>query len=777
MNATLPLSEILEPRCARCDGELAVSLKALPGIREARVEPEAEAMTVEFDEAAWTRDRLQREARELARSIAGRTRHLTLYVGGMDCPGCAVGIGKAAQRVPGVSWAGVNFATGRLLVEGDEGAAARVEAEVRGLGYHVGRAPATSGETAPAPARFSLLATRPGLLALAGGLPLAAAFALQWSGRVPAATACFVASLLITGVPTLLRGVRIAASSRTLDMFFLMAVACGGAAAIGDWSEGATALFLFTLGNALEAFTFGRTRDAIRGLVSLAPREATVRHGDHEEKVPVAELKPGAIVLVRPGERLPADGEVVHGDSFVNEAMITGESAPAEKHPGSPVFAGTLNDRGALEIRVSRAVADATLNRIVDLVERAQARRAPSQRFIDRFAAVYTPVVLLMAAGVAVVPPLLLAQPWHTWIERALTLLVISCPCALVISTPVSILSAIATASRNGILLKGGAALEALGRVRAVAFDKTGTLTEGRFEVTEVAAWGIDEAELLRRAAVAALAGEHPLSKAVVARAHGDEIRPGRARVYESIPGMGARVEIDGEEHWFGSLRLLRERGLPPGEAPAAVEKFEAEGRTCAVLATRAGPAGILAFSDRVRDGAAAALRDLHDAGIRRTVLLTGDSEPAARAVAARLGIDDVRAGLLPEAKVAAVEDIRRTHPLLAMVGDGVNDAPALAAATVGIAMGAAGSDAALETADVALMSDDLRRIPLAVRLGRRASRVIAQNVVTALAFKAAFLALAVAGLANLWMAVAADVGVSLLVTLNGMRLLQSRHR
>ena len=777
MNVLLSLPEILESRCGRCDGELVESIRRLPGVREARLEAEEESVDVEVDESAWTKDALAHAARALARTIADRAAHHVLWVSGMDCPGCAVGISKAAMRIPGVSWAEVNFAAGTLVVEGDGGAAGLVVAEIRNLGYGLSTEAPSRGQTT-AGERKTLLrffVSRAGALAAAGALPLAAAFGASWTGHPRAATSLFLISLAITGIPTFVRGLRIAWSSRSPDMFLLMAVACLGAAGLGDWTEGATAMFLFVLGNALEAFTFSRTREAIGSLVSLAPREATVRHEDHEEKVPVAEIRPGMVVLVRPGERIAADGVVACGDSFVNEAFITGEAAPAEKHPGSAVYAGTLNDRGALEVRVTRAVADATINRIVDLVERAQGRRAPSQRLIDRFARIYTPVVMVIAAGVALVPPLAFGAAWSPWIERALTLLVVSCPCALVISTPVTILSAIATASRHGVLLKGGAALEALGRVNAVAFDKTGTLTEGKFEVTDVLQFGLDETELLRRAAVAALASEHPLAKAVVARAHSELLRPEGAKTYEAIPGLGARVSVDGVEHWFGSLRLLRERGISLGDAPAAVERFESEGKTCAILATADGPLGVIAFTDRIRDGAPAALQALREAGIDAAVMLTGDSAAAARAVATRLGLADVRAGLLPEDKVAAVGELQKRYPLLAMVGDGVNDAPALAAATVGIAMGAAGSDVALETADVALMSSDLGRIAFAVRLGRRATRIIRENIVLAIAFKLAFVALASAGLANLWMAVAADMGVSLLVTLNGLRLLSRR--
>ncbi len=771
MNTSLSLPTLVDPRCGRCEEELAATVRKLPGVRQASLDTDAEALAVEFDEAALTRDRLAEEARRVARGIADRSWHRSWSVSGMDCPGCGVGISKAVMRVPGVAWAGVDFGAGRLVVDAEATSGPLVAEEVRRLGYGVSdAAPGRRSPLAAAP-RLPLAATLPPAL---GALPLAAAFILQWAHRPGASVAAFAISLAITGLPALFRGVRMAWSSRSFDMFFLMSLACGGAAALGDWSEAATAMFLFSLGTLIEAVTFGRARDAIRSLVDSAPRDATVRTGGTEKRVPVADLLPGMVALVKPGERIPADGVVSAGESSVSEAFITGEAAPVEKRAGTTVYAGTLNGRGAIEISITRTVADATVSRIVDLVEKAQSRRAPAQRFIDRFARVYTPVVFLLAVAVAAIPPLVFHAPWTPWLGRALTLLVVSCPCALVLSTPVTILAAIAAASRQGVLFKGGSALEALGRVRAVAFDKTGTLTEGSFEVVAVEPFGVTEPELLRRAAVAALAGEHPLSRAVVARAHGEEIRPGGARLYEALPGLGARVEIDGVEHLFGSLRLMREKGFPLGTTEAIVARHEKDGRTCAILATREGPVGVLAFSDRVRDHATAAVRELRAAGITWVAMLTGDSAAAAAAASAHLGLDEVRSALLPQDKLAAVADLRARHGRLAMVGDGVNDAPALAASDAGVAMGAAGSDAALEAADVALMSPDLRQLPFAIRLGRNATRVIAQNVVLAIAFKVLFLALASVGLANLWMAVIADVGVSLLVIFNGLRLLGS---
>jgi len=517
-----------------------------------------------------------------------------------------------------------------------------------------------------------------------------------------------------------------------------------------------------------------RARGAIRALMDLAPVEALVQRDGIEVHVPVDDVRVGDVVVVRPGEKIPLDGRVRAGDSHVNQAPVTGESLPVEKRVNDEVFAGSINGRGALEITVTRVRRDSTLAHIIHLVERAQAQRAPSQTFVDRFARVYTPAVLVLAVTLASVAPWLLGGSWATWIYRALVLLVISCPCALVISTPVSIVSALAAAARKGVLIKGGARLEALAAVRCIAFDKTGTLTTGRLEVTDVLSVnGVVPSRILGLAASLETRSEHPIGRAIIHRARGDGIFVGAVDDFTALPGCGAQGRVRGEHIVVGSHRLFEERQLCSPEIDHAVESLAARGRSTVLVSASGVSIGIIGVADRLRDAAGDTLQMLREHGVEHVVLLTGDHDAAARTLAASIGVDEYRASLLPEDKVTAVAELQKKYGTLAMVGDGVNDAPALAAADVGIAMGAAGTDAALETADVALMADELPKIPYAVRLSRATTRNIRANIGFSLVLKSAFLVMAVAGSATLWMAVIADMGASLVVIANALRLLR----
>jgi Cd2+/Zn2+-exporting ATPase len=479
------------------------------------------------------------------------------------------------------------------------------------------------------------------------------------------------------------------------------------------------------------------------------------------------------VMVIRPGEKVPLDGEVVEGRSEVNQAPITGESLPVDKAAGDEVFAGTVNGHGALEVKVTRKGRDTTLARIIHLVEAAQAQRAPTQQFIDRFARWYTPGVIVLALLTAIIPPLA-GGSFETWFYRALVLLVVSCPCALVISTPVSIVSALAGAARRGVLVKGGVHLERLAGVRAIAFDKTGTLTRASLRVTAVRpATGVTPAELLATAAAIEVRSEHPVAAAIVAEARARGLIFGLAGDVRALPGLGAEGRMAGAHVMCGNLRLFQERGLLPSADSSDIAAISGTGAAPVMVARDGAVLGIIGVADEERAVAADTVDLLHRQNIRPVVMLTGDQEPTARAIAARLGIDEVRAGLLPHEKVAAIQALRHEHGAVAMVGDGVNDAPALAAADVGIAMGVIGSDAALETADVALMTDELPKVAYAVRLSRATVRNIRVNIAISLVLKAAFLALAIGGLATLWMAVIADTGTSLIVVANAMRLLR----
>jgi Cd2+/Zn2+-exporting ATPase len=570
---------------------------------------------------------------------------------------------------------------------------------------------------------------------------------------------------------------------RALDINFLVTVAVLGAIGLGEWSEAATVVFLFSLGEALEHFTLARTRRSIEALMAMAPAYAQVKEASGVERsLPVEEVPVGATVVVRPGDRIPLDGVVVLGESTVDQAPITGESMPVDKGPGDTVYAGTINGPGYLEVRTTKPFAENTLARIIHLVEQAQSQKAPSQRFVERFARVYTPVVVAGAVLLSIIPPLAFDQPLAPWFNRSLVLLLVACPCALVISTPVSVMAAIGNASRNGVLIKGGAYLERAGTVRAVAFDKTGTLTRGVPEVQRVVALNqMPAEEIIRLAAAAERRSEHPVAQAILRAAHRAGIRslPPVTR-FVAVAGKGVEAAVDGCVLAVGKPQWIAVRGFALDGAQRVLVELEAAGQTPLVVAVAdaAGAAreviGVIAVADELRPTAAETVARLRRSGIERIVLLTGDSLASARLVAQQAGIapDDVYAELLPEDKVRVVRELAARHKGVAMVGDGVNDAPALAAATVGIAMGAGGSDTALETADVALVADDLTRLPWVIELSRRAARTIRANVAIALLTKFAVLGLAIAGIANLWLAIGADTGASIVVILNGMRLL-----
>lgn len=624
--------------------------------------------------------------------------------------------------------------------------------------------------SAPSPATRRVFVVASGLLAGAG-------MALEYAGLDHrAVVATFALSIVSGGVYSVRRALH-AARSLSLDINVLMLVAVCGAMVLGEWSEGAAVVFLFALAQLLEARAMERARGAIRALMDLTPAAALVRDAASGElrRVPVESISIGDLVVVKPGEKVPLDGRVAAGESHVNQAPVTGESLPAEKRVGDEVFAGTINGRGALDVRVTRRRGDSTLARIIEMVERAQAQRAPSQTFVERFARLYTPAVLVIALIIGIAPPLLLGAGWGDWIYRALVLLVISCPCALVISTPVSVVSALAAAARHGVLIKGGAHLERLAAVRAVAFDKTGTLTKGDLRVVAIAPLnGAVPSRILQVAASLEQHSEHPIGIAIVARARADAMSLSSVAGFQALPGLGAEGVVDGQRIVIGNHRLFDQRGACPAALHEAIEAaVAAAGGQTLVIVGADQPIGIISVADTPRESARDAVRLMREQGVEHVAMLTGDHHAAAQAIGEAVGVDDVRAGLLPADKVRAVEDLRRRYGTVAMVGDGINDAPALAVADVGVAMGVAGSDAALETADVALMSDELVKIPYALRLSRVTVRNIRANVAISLGLKGTFLVLAVMGIATLWMAVVADLGASLLVIANALRLLR----
>lgn len=561
------------------------------------------------------------------------------------------------------------------------------------------------------------------------------------------------------------------------DMNLLMTIAVIGAIAIGAWPEAAAVAFLFALSLALEGWSVGRARRAVAALLDLAPPTARLKlESDGEREVPAAEVPLGSRIVVHPGERIPLDGHVAAGESDVDQAPITGESRPVPKGLNAEVFAGTINGDGALEIVTTKPASDTVLAQIIRMVGEAHSRRARAEQWVDRFAAVYTPAVVILAVAVALLPPLALGAAWAPWFYNALVLLVIACPCALVISTPVSIVAGLAAAARNGVLVKGGIYLEAPARLKAIAFDKTGTLTEGRPVVVSLEPLnGHTEEELLARAAALEIRSEHPLAKAIVAYAHERQVELAPADDVHALPGKGVSGIIAGRRFWLGSHRILEEGGRATEETEARAKAIERAGRTVVLVGSKDHVCGLLALADAVRPQSVAALRELRAAGVAHLVMLTGDNRATAESIAQEAGVDEVHAELLPAEKVTAVEALVRQYGAVGMVGDGVNDAPAMARADLGIAMGAIGSDAAIETADVALMTDDLAKLPWLVRHSRRTLAVIRTNIAFALAVKAIFAGLAVVGLATLWGAIAADVGAALLVVANALRLLGAK--
>ncbi len=797
--------------CADCVQRLQDTLRRHKGIEESHVDQSGDPsrLCLHYDPNLISLAKVERHARQEGITIQQRYRHRDLRVEGMDCADCALKLEKGVGRLDGVLHTAVDFASAKMRVEYDieQVEQADIAGRVRRLGYDVREeGKAAAPEAGPGGLRGLLNFMRGksrDALTLIAGLLIALAFVLETSGlSVTITHAIYGAAVAVGGFYVARKGVIGVWINRELNINFLMTVAALGAAAIGAWEEGALVVFLFSLGETLEGYTMDRARNAIRSLMELAPAEATLLRDSEQQRVPVEALAVGDVILVRPGERAPMDGVVRRGSSAVNQAPITGESIPVEKQPGAEVFAGTVNGESALEIEVTRLAEDNTISRVIHMVEQAQAQKAPSQRWVDIFARYYTPAVVGLAVLIAAVPPLAFGQPFlesgagagHGWLYRALALLIIACPCALVISTPVSIVSAISSAARRGVLFKGGAYLEAAGGLRVVAFDKTGTLTHGEPEVTDVvsADSGLrisdssfqsaqdPQSEVLELATTVENRSEHPLARAIVAAAEERGIAFTPAEEVEALTGRGVRAVVGDSELYVGNRKLCDEVGIPiPETLVARGEALEDEGKTVMFVASaaddRASVAGLIAVADTVRPDAREAIAALKRIGVRRTVMLTGDNERTAAAIAAQAGLDDFRANLLPDEKVEAIEDLLAEHGQVAMVGDGINDAPALAQATVGIAMGGAGTDQALETADVALMADALDKLPFAMRLSRRTLNVVRQNVGFSLLIKAAFMALAIPGLATLWMAVFADMGASLIVILNGMRLLRDR--
>ena len=719
-------------------------------------------------------------------------------VTGMDCASCAGKIRGALERLPGVADVDVALMTERLRLTLDEDQTSRdhVETAVKKLGFGIapkgsaaprkgfvlpdgafsagatGDAPPAPVTPAPAEGRaardLSWYQTGKGRLVIGTGALLVAAWAVKLLASGGIANWAFILATLIGVAPIALRAINAARAGMPFTIEILMTIAATGALVIGAAEEAALVVFLFAVGEVLEGVAADKARDGIRALARLVPKTALLEVSGKTREVPAENLKIGQTVLVRPGDRVPADGEVIEGVSGVDESPVTGESVPNLKEPGQPVFAGSINTEAALRVRVTKAGEDNTIARIIRLVEEAESARAPTERFIDRFSRIYMPAVVGVALLVALVPPLAFAQPWDSWIYRALALLLIGCPCALVISVPASIASALSAGARRGLLMKGGAVIEAAARTTQVAFDKTGTLTLGRPRITDIVPVGGSTAEVLSLAAGIEAGSSHPLAEAILSRAEADGVAPLPASGARALPGKGAEAMVGDGLAWVGSPRFAEVAGVFDDAARQTAATLEDEGKTVVAVFRPDQLVGLLALRDEPRPDAGDAVRQLKALGIG-AVMLTGDNARTAAAISQALGMDH-RAELMPEDKVAAIREMTAGGRVM-MVGDGINDAPALASAHVGVAMGS-GTDVALETADAALLRNRVTDVVGTIRLSRAAMANIRQNVAIALGLKGVFLVTTVLGVTGLWLAILADTGATVLVTLNALRLL-----
>ena len=702
---------------------------------------------------------------------ASAERTTRLSIARMDCPTEEALIRDKLSTVAGVSGLDFNLMQRTLSVRHADHALPNVLAALHALGFEA--QVLEVADAAPASVVPSGTQTNWWPLGISF-VTASAAEAIYWlhDGNHWSVVILALVAIFTGGLSTYKKG-WIALKNLNLNMNALMSIAVTGAMLIGHWPEAAMVMVLFALAEVIEAKSLDRARNAIRGLLDLAPERATVQQPDGTwREVDAKQVTIGNRVRVKPGERIALDGEVLEGCSTVNQAPITGESLPVEKAPGDPVFAGTINESGSFDYLVTAVAGNSTLARIIHAVEAAQGNRAPTQRFVDQFARWYTPLVFAVAIAAALVPPLFMGAAWLDWIYRALVLLVVACPCALVISTPVSIVSGLAAAARHGILVKGGVYLEEGRKLRWLALDKTGTITHGKPAQTDFVTWGgALTAGSRSLAASLAARSDHPVSKAVAQAATAEGVALLEVTDFTALAGRGVRGRIDGETYHLGNHRMLEELGHCTPELEQRISMMEAEGKTVVTLVGANGAQALIAVADTIKDSSKSAIGELHALGIN-TMMLTGDNPHTAQAIAKQAGIDRAQGNLLPDDKLREVENLAQTGNV-GMVGDGINDAPALARADIGFAMGAAGTDTAIETADVALMDDDLRKIPTFVRLSRATAQVLMQNIVLALGIKAVFLVLTFTGHATMWMAVFADMGASLLVVGNGLRLLR----
>jgi len=691
----------------------------------------------------------------------------TYMIEGMDCAACANTIVNHLKTVPAVKDVRVNFSTGKAQIEHDNEADDIIK-EVSKAGY---TATLVTSSRQPAESRHHKGKNGPIIFS---GILIALGFIGYHTG---------IASYMITvlyAIAMIVSGYKPAKSayygikSRSLDMNVLMTVAALGAAVIGEWLEGATVVWLFALGVALQTRSIEQTRNSIRGLMDLAPSEAWVKENGQLIKKAAEDISIGTTIVVKPGDRIPLDGEITNGESSINQAPITGESIPVDKVIGDAVYAGTINESGSLEIKVTKLVEDTTISKIIHLVEEAQEKKAPTQAFVDKFATIYTPIVFILALFIMVIPPLF-DGAWSEWFYKGLELLVVACPCALVISTPVAIVSAIGNAAKNGVLIKGGTFLEKAGAINAIAFDKTGTLTEGKPAVSEVISLAAEEKQLLAITKTLEDYSNHPIARAIVDYVEEKKVVSLQGSNFKILTGKGVQATIKDTVYYAGNTKLFSDLGTPLSQCWSHIEKLQNEGKTIIIVGTAKSVLGIISVADTIRHTTVSALESLKQSGMQQIVMLTGDNEGTAKMIASQSRIDRYFADLLPEDKVKAIQQLQHEGYQTAMVGDGINDAPALATADLGIAMGGAGTDTAMETADIVLMADNLEKLPHTMKLSRKALAVIKQNIWFSIIVKVIALAFIFPGWLTLWIAVLSDTGAALLVILNSLRLLKMK--
>jgi len=757
-----------------CVVRLQQQLALVRGVIEAHIETANGkiGLCIHYDPSLLTLAAVKRLTVQAGAEVSGRYLHEVIAVEGMDCSDCVLAIEHGLGRMNGVLTAIVNYAAGTLRVEYDTTRVKRsaLVERIHGLGYRVPK----EGAAALEERRELLFALFSGLLLLVGWL------AGRFFGASPrVTTAIFLAAYLFGGWDIALHAWHSVRQGK-FDTDLLMVVAALGAAALGEFADGALLLFLFSLGHVLEEMALDRARDAVRKLGELAPKTALVKREGREVEVGVEQLVLDDVVIVRPGIRLPVDGVIASGESAVNQAPVTGESVPVDKGPGDKVFAGTVNGDGALEVKVTRLAKDNTLARVMQLVEEAQGQKTRTQQLTEKFTAWFVPTVLIGDLGLMLVP-LAFGVPFRQAFLRAMTLLVAASPCALALGAPSAMLAGIGQAARHGLLIKGGAHLESLGKVETIAFDKTGTLTQGKPEVIDVCpvdGGKVDARQLLATAAAVESRSGHPLAQAVVRAAQARSLILPLAGEVTSLTGRGVSSSVNDRTVLIGNLKLLAESGVQMSEAVSVkVASLQGAGNTTMIVAIDNEVAGILALADTPRSNAAETIRHLKRLGVRQTVLLTGDNALIGEEIAYGLGLDAVRAELMPEDKVTAIRELLATGQTVAMVGDGVNDAPALAAASVGIAMGGAGTDVALETADVALMGDDLGKLPFAVGLGRATRAVVFQNLAISLGVIALLMVTSIFGVVGIGVAIVFHEGSTLAVVANALRLLRYSER